>query len=114
MSTIGQKLIDAVRATADSNPTYIYDNNYGCCYVRDGQPSCLVGHAAWNLGLIDATFEREGANRAAVCDLSDILGLGLDDGESFWLSTVQDHQDTGYPWIEAVAGADGVVLQYAD
>lgn len=105
---IGQKLIDEVRKIAAEKPAFVYTppNMARCVNVSDGQPSCLVGHAFWNLGLIDASFEEQENNAGGVYSLTQILGLHLPEKEYNWLAQVQDNQDRGLPWGEAVKDAD--------
>lgn len=112
MSETGKKLIDAIKTAAGENPDFIYKGALslggdGCVYVRNGQPSCLVGKGAWDIGLIDASFENRSANSVdAVTFLEDYLGIELDDEEGCWLENVQSAQDCGKPWGEVVRRAD--------
>lgn len=102
MSEVGQLLIKAVKDAAADNPTFVYETPFGgCCYVREGQPSCLVGKAAWNIGLIDAAFEEETSNEGGVADLAEALGFNLDGDEEEWLNRVQEAQDGGTSWGQA-------------
>lgn len=121
MSEAGQKLIAAVRKAAADNPDFIYPlaARYGsdgslvkfgnCMYVKDGCPSCIVGKGAWDLRLIDASFEFSDDNSAAVDVLLSALDLydEVDGQELGWLMAVQKKQDNSTPWGEAVAEADG-------
>lgn len=108
MSDTGQKIINEVRLVAAANPDFVYEppDDEGCVYVRDGEPSCLIGHALWRLGYIDAELERhrEGPNHNwdGAPDLLDHLGLHLDDSESEWVAVVQSRQDDGQPWGHTV------------
>ena len=114
MTEIGQKLIGIVRARAAENPEFVYERqrtpagNFGSCrYVLDGQPSCLIGHALWGAGLIDAFFEEHYCNTYPFRTLVHELGLQqLDDNERKWLISVQHHQDDGRSWGTAVEWTD--------
>lgn len=108
MSEIGSQIIDAVRIIAARNPLFVYHDNGGFCeYVRDGQPSCLIGRALWELGLIDATMEDIPQNCSGAKELlTDQLALQLDLDELHWLDLVQGCQDAKDPWSEAVSKAD--------
>lgn len=118
MSEIGQSIIDAVRKAAANNPSFVYSNpglsgmdgNF-CVYVKDGKPSCIIGHALWDLGIIDAELERHSFNCVGVDDVLSWLsampgGPELDSNEISWLSHAQAGQDAEKPWAEAVEWAD--------
>lgn len=121
MSELGIKLETFVRYQAERQPGFKYqkqwaDNpapdtggKYWCLYVHNGEPSCLIGHAMWNAGLIDAGFESRRSNSNCFCSglKWDIPALKqLDDAEWVWLSNVQLAQDGGKTWHDAVSNAD--------
>jgi len=110
MSEIGQSIIKAVREKAAENPLFVYDVGADFCkYVIDGQPSCLIGHALWDLHIIDANLENayEGYyNNIDVQDLFTHLGTRLDPEEVGWLTLAQQSQDAKSPWGKAVDWAD--------
>lgn len=110
MSELGEQIIQAVRDIADERS--IYTHGGPCRYVFDGEPACLVGHALWRVGLIDADFERSCWNREGVIDLLDgeALGVKCDWPELQWLGAVQDAQDARIAWGEAVDIADAQKL----
>ena len=111
MSDVGQRLIAEVKRVAGEHPNFRYrtaGDTTNCQYVKNGAPSCLVGHGLWNLGLIDADLERLfrngcSINSAGVRYAFDQLGLELDDDETGWLENAQDGQDSGLPWGECVS-----------
>ena len=116
MSELGEKLIAEVRRVAAVNPDYVYEE-VSCAYVKDGKPSCLVGHALWNTGVIgpdsnlDAPiskglYGKTRANYANFADLAPFLDLQLETCEITWLGDVQDAQDDGTPWDSSVRNAD--------
>lgn len=114
MSAIGQQLIEIVRAKAAENPDFIYSPPGGedasCVYVHEGRPSCLIGHALWECGLIDGDFERRvGDNKQGFDDIAPMLGLELGQDELAWLLGTQGAQDNSRPWGAAVRRADQAV-----
>lgn len=115
MSEIGQKFIAEVRKVAASNPDFVYvapgpepveGEENDCVNVYAGQPSCIIGHGAWNLGLIDASFEHANENASGLYSLTKFCQVSLDDGEYRWLGGVQGSQDAGNTWAHAVLDAD--------
>lgn len=111
MSGMGGQLITAIREVAADSPDFIYSKpadyfRSKCVYVVDGKPSCLIGHAVWNLGLIDSSLERSGYNDCSAEELVNHLEMDVDGRELRWLEVVQYRQDQGVPWAWAVARAD--------
>lgn len=112
MSELGQKLIAEVRRVAAENPDFIYPRDISggvksCVYIKDGCPSCIIGHALWNIGLIDAKFK---GDHMALSDIGHVIlqyGWGIETGEIEWLHKVQQYQDQLNPWGQAVRYADG-------
>ncbi|AXF51591.1 hypothetical protein CONSTELLA_101 [Mycobacterium phage Constella] len=101
MSELGQKLINEIRMVAAGNADYVC-RDANRVYVREGSPSCLVGHGLWRLGLIDAAFETHRLNIGVFDSLWGKLGLEIDEEEVEWVQLVQERQDTGRTWGEAV------------
>jgi hypothetical protein len=99
-----EDLEQAVREIALEDPDYVYDRPYGGCvyFDKDGCPSCLIGHGLAKLGI---TPERVGGYNN-----SGVGGLSYEDiivGEDIkWLMDVQDQQDAGEFWGNAVRFAD--------
>lgn len=122
MSEIGWQLIAAVRSAAARDP-YRVDASAGrggCQYVRNGQPSCIIGEGLWALGLIDASLESLGGTPVPLSDFVPLnadlapslfrhLGLELDEDEIGWLAMVQSKQDEGVCWTDAVREADHLI-----
>lgn len=112
MSLIGENLIRRVREKAAAEPDRVYqsplpfEDDDSCRYVHDGAPSCIIGHALWNAGLINSAFEWNQYNTDSVSALTGPLSLDLDKDELTWLADVQWLQDRDTPWGEAVAKAD--------
>lgn len=113
MSDLGQKLIGIVRAKAAETPDFVYStplvnqqDDPPCVYVYNGCPSCLIGHALFEAGVITPSLESQTGNSKAFGQLTDELGLELDGDEAYWLRMVQRSQDTHLPWGESVKRAD--------
>lgn len=109
MSLIGENLISLVRKYADKSPDYVYEPpgpGRVCKYVSGGKPSCLIGRALWDAGLINESFEHNDNNRISIRNIYPKLGLALDWYEIEWLGEVQRAQDAQRPWGVAVSGAD--------
>lgn len=114
MSELGQQLIAVVRRKVAEKPDYIYEQPVPerdtCLYVHDGKPSCLIGQALWEVGLIGADLETvdKRHNSDSITVLAQFLGIKgyLDEDELLWLRRVQQQQDDRKPWGRAVAVAD--------
>jgi hypothetical protein len=121
MTEIGQLLIKGVRECAQETPDYTYEfvkvdvytpsgtfayTDHHCQYMYEGQPSCIVGKAAFALGLIDASFEFSNSNRDTIPGFVKAIGAEIDESEATWLAHVQSDQDAGISWSEAVSEAD--------
>lgn len=118
MSDIGEKLIDETRKVAAANPDFVYEREprgdgseflKSCAYVRNNQPSCIVGHALWNLGLINGELESSSRNEDSVEEILSHLHINVDEGEGFWLTEVQNWQDCKTPWKDSITAADDAV-----
>lgn len=119
MSDIGQKLIRKVRDIAAARPEYVYDDTEDAClYMLDGQPSCIIGHALFQLGYLpdhQVVTESKSASAAAR-----MLGIELDPAEKHWLDWVQNAQDgiaarSLFPHENIVTRLSwGISVQYAD
>ncbi|SIL73749.1 Uncharacterised protein [Mycobacteroides abscessus subsp. abscessus] len=114
MSLIGENLIRTVRRIAAANPDFVYEAQPDpvfpggrlCRYVHNGEPSCLIGKALWELGLINSVFETNAKNVSAFGQIYKGLGLALDHWELDWLIEVQRAQDFQTAWGRAVESAD--------
>lgn len=93
MSAVGQALIAEVRRIAAENPDYVYSSDQ-CVYMHEGQPSCIMGKALFNLGYLPAAEDVEEQIIGHVLQtLGKTLGLEVDTYEVIWLSAVQGVQD---------------------
>lgn len=112
------KLIQAVRGLAAERPDFVYpanplDNAGPACYytTEDGTPDCIIGCAMDRIGQPLPAQDRVGFNECKLLDdavYSTPWERALDTSlEKFrWLSRVQQSQDAGYSWSEAVRQAD--------
>lgn len=117
-----EALIKAVRAVAAEKPDYRYDiDEQGqCTYQRHGKPDCIVGQGLARIGVpvsdlaaFDACGDtpRPAASEGILsADIDTILtrayGLSRYDEDVRWLSLVQQNQDSGQTFGEAVRNAD--------
>lgn len=100
----GQAVVFLEKAIAEKGADYEYEapsidyetNTAQCVYFHGGQPSCVVGHVLSYMGYESA---REGV--CASLALGD-LGIEADMETMGFLDVVQDYQDTGYSWGEAL------------
>jgi hypothetical protein len=98
-----REFIAALRAVvAEFGPDHVYERGAGgaCEYVRDDQPSCLIGQALHRIGVdLDFLDEREGNGASDVMrdvrGFSTIVMFGADDA--------QGAQDNFYTWGEALS-----------
>jgi hypothetical protein len=107
-----EKLIQAVRALAEKSPDNVYraepgtTGGGGCRYAsggcQDGSKGCLIGQAFGICGIdpsdLDAQYP-EGAGVEEVLAACPIHTWR----DTEWLEWVQDLQDTGATWHEAVS-----------
>lgn len=101
MSAVGQALIAEVRRIAAETPDYVYSSDQ-CMYMHEGQPSCIIGKALFNLGYLPnakAGIEDQGVNTALR-----ILGLEVDANERRWLTAVQFAQDGNDDKFQHIGG----------
>lgn len=104
MSEWGAKIIEETRKVATDNPNFLYEGV--CRYVIDGRPACLIGHALWNLGLINDTFDATGSNGCTAYGVLEHLGLDVTEFEKDWLACAQSFQDSKHTWGDSVQSAD--------
>lgn len=115
-----------VREIAAAEPDFKYHKKYGndCKYVVDGQGACIIGRALVDLGCPPDFFCQQlppgfyGETSPTLYNNANIHNLAgtafprmAFQSDSFsgavrWLSSVQDSQDSGATWGEAVAHAD--------
>jgi hypothetical protein len=111
---------EAVRRLAEADP----DRTEACAYVGANGPECIVGCALIQLGVPAEWFHGQltgfqgTRNDENISKLADVeLGWGYAGPDSdlvAWLFTVQDAQDRGKTWGNAVRIADGLEDDYDD
>lgn len=108
--SITRQLIKHVRDLAEENPTFVYQEpgEYGICmYQHDGVPACIIGQA----------FTRTGTPIEMLIEWDKLTGgksvsdIAVDHGITSprvrgWLARVQQGQDHGKTWRDAVRAAD--------
>lgn len=99
-------VVKEIRRLAAENPDHVDPNvarGIPCKYFQDGQPSCIIGHAAHNL--YPGRFLDDYECKPGFLILSD-----LDPNNPYvvreWADYVQECQDAGKSWSEAVSLAD--------
>jgi hypothetical protein len=127
------ELIAAVREFATADPNHVYaktemdpssydyimsfDDIGGCLYSDLGVEQCIVGRALSACGVMMSTLRSADLDawgsvasvvtpKADDPDESRIVVEGLTEDDVQWLMIVQDSQDKGLPWAEAVYRAD--------
>lgn len=115
--------VQEVRRLAAADPTFTYSKpaHDGACHYfpTPGNPhGCIIGAAARNLGvdLDDPIYE----GRTARGVLEEVLDFDFDfdrAGETYltllWLTDVQNAQDNGQTWGEAITHADDKAARLA-
>lgn len=98
------------RAIKEKGAEYVYEldgitpnryreengHNMTCEYFHNDQPSCIVGHVMSYMGYGHA---EEGISATQALNS---LGIEYDVNSGVLLDRVQEKQDTGYPWGEAL------------
>jgi len=104
------------KAVADKGEDYKYESvggHYHCQYFDQGQPSCIVGHALAADGVTEQDLrEADPSRHLNLVDVGTLAKRGLlemDDATQKLLGTVQDEQDCGTPWGEALRIAQQAV-----
>lgn len=118
-----QQVIDKVRELAKERPEFVYRDQPGaggdeCSYTSanvgsDEGEGCIVGQALMRCGLSRETLEdlQDGTAigiREFLLMLDEYVEQtsGLSDPRARWLVKVQNNQDTGSTWADAVWQAD--------
>ncbi len=104
-----EALAAEVRKVAAENPDYVYPENNCVYFDREGQPSCIVGHGLYRLGVTADDLEVEDdSDLVRVENAENVWGLfrGLSSQSLDWMAEVQWNQDVHIPWGEAVRRAD--------
>ena len=108
------ELWSEVQKVGEERPEFVYEQDSSpggrsCSYARDGQPSCIVGHALVRLGLSVGDLELfDELGDSGISEVVEASGhiFDEDDPEATRKATVaQNQQDHGKPWGEATQGA---------
>jgi hypothetical protein len=112
-------LVEAMRAQATAHPNRTYNRgHHSCLYApsREVPHGCIVGEALQALGVPVDTLRRvdalsansETAWEAPGGQVRTVLESIVADEAiaDEWISKVQEYQDLGYSWSEAVARTD--------
>jgi hypothetical protein len=108
-----EKLIQAVRALAEKSPDNVYEADTlpgntvgGCRYAsggcQDGSKGCLIGQAFARCGIDPSDLDARYPEGAGVNEVLGAFPLNTRHGMA-WLAWVQDEQDNGSTWREAVS-----------
>lgn len=89
------------RAVAEKGEDYTADDQY----FKDGQPHCIVGHVLAYKGLDINSSEYEGEFPYEGMAVHEIRTLYCDEKAMHLLTLVQEYQDEGWYWGEAVNDA---------
>ena len=109
-------LMDKVRELAEARPDFNYrkqdefNESVGCSYLGlgtnhpDRGEGCIMGQALAALGVSRETLEEcEGDTIDGLITRGTVPVEGPVDGKDlYWLNVVQDSQDKGYTWGEAI------------
>ncbi len=111
-------IIADVRKTAAERPSVVYldkDCRYAAGNCSDGSIGCIFGQVLSNLGVdvkeYDATDNGYGEN--IVPDINHILNEDSfvgNERDIHWCDLVQEYQDSGLSWEEAVKTADDEIV----
>lgn len=104
--------IELAKEVVGERPEFVYERErvgdvlLGCTYVRDGQPSCLVGCVMYRAGV--PIEELEGIEGESAYGLLDFLIDYAPENQiekrllEKFLVDIQYKQDSGSPWGEAL------------
>jgi hypothetical protein len=108
MSSDGDAIIQAIRDVAAEFPDKV-DNPIDLIHhyidTQNECPGCLVGTALVDKLGIGMSIVAACEDRVA-SEVVRLLDFALDEDEDMWLTRVQEAQDEGLPWSEAVRQAD--------
>jgi predicted aconitase with swiveling domain len=84
-----------------------------CRYVHEGKGSCIFGQALVNLGYLDpTTTDLEDVEGHSITTVVLRMEIEIPDVQRLWADEVQNRQDTGATWANAVAIADDYIKEY--
>lgn len=110
-----EQLVQKVREQAQAHPDKVYAKDPSvttgvvCAYAHSSEPGCIIGWAlhdlGWSLDDLRTLDLGEDTGIVDVIRTGEIPGIDQGDDEVEWLSEVQNYQDKGKPWGDAVAQA---------
>lgn len=105
-----RRMKNAVQHFVNEDPNFIYDSELGCFYIRDNEPSCLIGKALHKMGVSKQILkELDTGSNGIACAVHDkpfidILldhGWEIDEQALEFADHVQECQDNGSKWKKA-------------
>jgi hypothetical protein len=117
-----EELEKEVRRLSDENPEFVYKGEEGffsphCSYLtgkNDPPVGCIFGQALTAL-LPDTTIlEEADANKLTITAVLRVAGVDLSETQRRWAGEVQEYQDSGIQWKEAVVMADEFIREYRE
>lgn len=114
-----EQLVSEVRKLAAERPDFTYKTpewEISCLYwhKETGTPGCIFGHALANLGVDVSRITRSNAIDIA---LPEIIGndyYKIPSDIRMWFNQVQEYQDVGISWGEAVVDADKYIEAFGE
>lgn len=120
----GEKIAKQVRKIAKERPDFVYTDQvtYGvrvdgrCSYLGRSvaEPNigqgCIVGQALQDLGVTREEMVKADIECLSASEVIEKFGISSNDKYLRFLDTVQESQDTGYSWEQAVKNAENEAL----
>ncbi len=113
-----RRIKSAVKKRVLDSPNFVYDTEFGCYYMRNGQPDCLIGCALVDLKVprkcvaeLDTAYSRHGGGSPCAVDDNEFLQIlekydwKIDDDARVFMSTLQECQDDGKSWQKSYENA---------
>ena len=105
-----EELFDAIKKRVDERPDFVYPAG-DCKYQKDGEPSCLIGCALFDLGVPISNLSRldqhnnNTGKAAEFINNFDIPDFRFEQRALALAGRVQSNQDSRYSWREALRDA---------
>jgi hypothetical protein len=113
MNITATEIIAEVHRLAEANPKNRY-LEADCYYTRgacsNGSSGCIVGQALSALGYGEKLAHLDDERPQGILRVASLLGITGEQDQLDWLETVQDWQDRGDTWCDAVARAEAECL----
>lgn len=118
--TTATQVIEEVRRLAEEQPDFVYSDQegagggecsyFGCSAGDSSGQACIVGQglASLNVDMSDLKRKEDTGHGMAIATALEggVVDIPYTEEEAKWLGDVQNHQDGGKPWAQAVALAD--------